>query len=278
MTPNTGVGRLADLFLLDESERCEWLLMPIRTVGGNLAVPANGYLDETEHDDIVGVGGWLGTFESWQRFEPRWKALLPPEAKGDFHYTDFWHDPKHWSVNWPHARRLEFIKSLAELVVQHASFGMGIVISNSEYERIIPNEFKRDLRGSVYFCLGHCLRLLIGHYNKLPARPPAPLLFMHDSKKGKEAWIAEWYYTVRNKFHQDNVLGDLSFGRRQHEPVLQAADLLVGELRRHREGHSSQVVEILQRKRNILVAFPDEAQMRDMVTAALEGPDIEQPE
>lgn len=278
MTTHAGVGRLADLLLLDESERSECLLMPIRTVGGFLAVPANGYLDETEHGDIVGVGGWLGTFESWQRFEPRWKALLPPEAKEDFHYTDFWGDRTHWSAEWSHARRLEFIKSLAELVVQHASFGMGMVISNSEYERVIPTEFKRDLKGSVYFCLGHCLRLLIGHYNKLPAPPPGPLLFMHDSKKGKEAWITEWYYTVRNKFHQDNVLGDLSFGRRQHEPVLQATDLLVGELRRHREGYPSQVVEILLRKRNILVAFPDEAQLRDIVTAAIEDPDIGQSE
>lgn len=268
MTPMCGIRQLAYLLLLNDSERSEFLLMPIRTLEGGLTVPANAYVDETEHDDIVGVGGWLGTYETWMGFGPRWLSLLPKEANGDFHYTDFWNDPTYWSANWSHAKRLERVQSLAELSAQHASIGLGIMISKSEYERIVPAEDKKGFKGAVYFCLAHCLRLLIEHYQSMPEKPPAPLRFMHDSKKGKEEWIAGWYYSVQGLFSDKNILGDLAFGRREGEPILQATDLLVGELRRYREGHHSQIVEILRRKGNILVAFPKEQDLMALVKAA----------
>lgn len=243
--------------------------MPLKTING-IFLPANGFLDETEKGDVVGVGGWIGNYASWNYFERRWFELLPSEAKGDFHYTDYWHDPKYWSAKWSHSKRVEFMQQLAELIVEHTSLGLGILVSKAEYEETIPEEDKHEVKEAVYFCLAHCLRLLIEHFDTMPGQPPKPLSFMHDRKTGKHEWIGGWYTFVRNRFQHKNILGDLSFGTRAEEPGLQAADLLMGELRRYREGHESKIIDIFRQKNNVLVGRPTKDELRELVRKAYE--------
>src|SRR5437899_2910427 len=263
---------LVDLLRIDRTERHLHFLMSLQTYN-YITLPANGYLDETEKDDIVGVGGWIGTYEKWHGFEERWRDILPKEANGDFHYTDFWHDPKYWSAQWSHEKRLEFILRLASIAIEHASMGIGIVISKTDYERNIPEEYKGEFKGAVYFCLGHCLRLLIEKFNHVPGQPPKPIRFMHDSKKGKQDWIADWYYTVRTKFEHLDILGELSFGPRSGEPVLQAADLLIGELRRYREGHPSRIIDMFREHNKVIIGRPNVQELRDLVKKTIENAD-----
>ena len=50
---------------------------------------------------------------------------------------------------------------------------------------------------------------------------------------------------------------------------MQAADLLVGELRRHRDGHKSEIFDILKEKRPILVAHPTDEELATLIQDVL---------
>lgn len=230
----------------------------------------NGYLDETGTDsskDVVAVAGWLGTYQAWVEFERRWREALPREAGGDFHYTDFW-ARKTYGADWSDQKRIAFVRTLAEIVSDHARIGLGIVVSKRVLEKVVHDEFGERLIDPVHFCLAQCLVQLLSWYEEVQLpRPPVPLRFMFDGTRGRRGALTDAYDHVREALpNRDQILfGDLASGSRKVEPALQAADLLVGELRRQGEGHPSAIIDSLRKKMNILVSFVSEESLRAFI-------------
>lgn len=264
MTPNNGIGvkRLAEVLLIREASHGRTYLVAMKFIHHTLHGPHNCYFDETEKDDIFGVAGWVGTFENWMALEDRWRKALPAEAKGDFHYTDFWNDPKHYAAKWTQEKRLEHITTLATIAHDCTAFGVGFVFSKTSYDELIPPKNKKALISPLHFCLAQCIVGILDFYKTIPSPPPPPLRFMFDRKEGQKESLGDVYYNVRKLFDKDHILGNISIGDRKHECPLQAADLLIGELRRRRIGHESKIMDILCRKRPLIVAFPTDQEFR----------------
>ena len=89
--------------------------MALQFIRHSIDASHNCYFDESEKDDFIAVAGFIATFESWIALESKWRKTLPAVAKGDFHYTDFWHSEKNYASKWSHSKRLEHIKELATI-------------------------------------------------------------------------------------------------------------------------------------------------------------------
>jgi len=251
------VKGLAELLLLREGERSVVQLMAIKFKECSIHAPHNVYMDETEKDDTIGVAGVVGTFENWISFEDRWRKALPQEAHNDFHYTDFW-ARRSYGAEWSNEKRLEHIKELASIISDCASLTLGFVFLKSMYENSIPPEHKTTFISPFHFCLAYCLAGVLAFYEDISPQPPKPLHVMFDEKNEERASIAKTYFTVKGVLDKGDILGGLSLGHRKQEPPLQAADLVIGELRRQREGHKSEIMPILSQKYSALYAFPSE--------------------
>ena len=117
--------------------------------------------------------------------EDRWRKALPAEAKGDFHYTDFWNDPKHYAAKWTQEKRLEHIATLATIAHDCTAFGVGFVFSKTSYDELIPPKNKKALISPLHFCLAQCIVGILDFYKTIPSPPPPPLRFMFDRKEGQ---------------------------------------------------------------------------------------------
>jgi hypothetical protein len=260
-----GLKRLAALLLLRRDELSRRWVMIFRA--------GNGFFDETGTDAksrIVAVGGWLGSFESLIKTEVKWKAALPAEAKGDFHYADFW-ARKSYGADWSDADRLRFVQKLARIACNGTSMGVGAAVVKDEYWRVIKdlnhatsadNDMLRALREDpFYYCLAQCFSLLL-HW-KLPADIKKPLAFVY-GESPRPGYVVDAFERVKGWFDRDDLFGGVwPYGKRKEEPILQAADLLVGELRRHIEGHPSEVIPILRAKDSLLFTAPQEKALRE---------------
>lgn len=232
--------------------------------------PHSGYFDETLKDDVIGVAGWIGSYEGWNRLEHEWRAALPKEANGDFHYKDFWARSKYsYGQNWTNERRLEHVKTLATIAHKCTSFAVGFVFNATSYNELIPSTHRKVLKSPLHFCLAQCIAMLLGARPAKNLLPPTPWDIMFDEKREERDSIGQIYYRTRSQFDHEEMLGNIAFGKRKNMAALQAADLLIGELRRRHAGAKSDVLNILKEKHPILVAFPTDKDFRIYVKDVL---------
>lgn len=258
---------LVDLY--DETDDA-LLVMKFIKVPGKAPVH-NLYFDETEKDnDIIGVAGWLGTIEKFKLLERLWQEMLPPEAGGDFHYVDFWNDPTHWAALWQHDERLNFILNLARIIRECSSCGIGIIFKKTEFRKAVADKYMPPNMGPFQFSFGQCVRGLLG-LNGNFEHPPTPWRVMFDHKACYEGELASVYYGARAAFNAEATLGNLSFGNRREEPVLQAADLLIGEMLRRLEGRPSVVMDFLMEKKEMFIVYPTEADFKKYIQLVIEA-------
>lgn len=235
----------------------------------------NGYFDKTEDvdQDILGVGGWLSTYDSWISFEPKWRAVLP-SGESDFHDTEFWAGQS-YGADWSEEQRSQFVQHLAHVAQTYTRCGVGMVISREEYHRFLTPEQQDALKDPLYFCFGACLSILLHFYKDIPFFPPFPIRFMFDAKDNR-GMLGAMFDEIKQCRNWDGVVDDLSFGQRCQEPALQAANLLVGELRRHREGHPSGALETMtssnrEHQTRFLFSFPRGEQLKEIAQRVLDN-------
>lgn len=79
----------------------------------------------------------------------------------------------------------------------------------------------------------------------------------------RPGYVVDAFERVKKWFDRADLFGGVwPYGNRQNEPMLQATDLLVGELRRYIEGHKSEVMPVFRAKNSLLVTAPRETALR----------------
>lgn len=257
MTPSgtgcIGVERFARLFLISPGEyHLRYLVaISLKFISRHIDKPHSGYFDESYKEDTIAVAGWVGTYEGWNRLEYEWRKALPASANGDFHYTDFWHSPKNYAAHWSHEKRLDHIRKLARIACDCAAFAVGVAFSMKAFNEAIPAH-KREILTPLNFCFANCISLLVAARAARNVLPPTPWDIMFDQKAEERNGIGQVFLGSKALFDKEGMLGNVGFGDRKHMAPLQAADLLVGEIRRNHAGLPSEIFEMLKEQRPIM--------------------------
>jgi hypothetical protein len=279
-----GVIRLAELWRFDENARRERRLMIFKVF--------HAYMDESgTHDQskVVAVAGYLATYEQWTAFEKEFNQVMDHFAVKDFHMTYF--ESRHgefdwknyWFSPWAEDTRTRLIERVTTLCQRHTIIGLGCAVVREQYERLLPQEMRDELRHPYYFCIYACLSMLL-RWNNPKLETLKPINFLFDQKKGRfhlgsamvswEAFVQELYQRVKAGLDPEGkILGQaVPGGDRKEYPQLRAADLIVFEtarLRLHQleepERPIRKSMDVLRKDLNLLVTFLTEVRLRNFV-------------
>lgn len=228
---DTSAVRWAELFMVPPSERKESLIM----------LASNAFFDESgTHDgsEIFAMGGLISSYDRWARFEIEWQKILASKGiKRGFHFNTFMARKGEFENGWSDRERDDFMERLCITISENIVVGIASACFVSDYESVVPEELRKQLRDPYYVGLYRCLYMVItwSHF-KARVELPRQLRFLYDRKKKFEGLAADIYYAVRDdliaKVNPDiphpSIFGDMAFGDKEIDIPLQAADLLVG--------------------------------------------------
>jgi len=278
--PYSGIQRLAELWLIDEQGRRERYLVIFKVF--------NGYMDETgthHPSDVVGIAGYLSTYDDWIRFMSEWDQAMRLYCIEDFHMNEF---ENHWGEfadnrYWTPDIRTRVIERVCQICQQNTVLGLGCAISREHYERVLPPSIQGDLRDPYYYCLYGCMSMLLACKEDTRIATIKPVNFLFDHKPGRfklgatmvgwQAFATEFYNRVQSALDENGeVLGALTFGTRQVYSPIRAADLLVyetGKLQRQRLYEPwrplRKSMRALRKRSNLIISFQTEVRLRNFV-------------
>ncbi len=221
----------AELFMVPPSQRKDSLIM----------LASNAFFDESgTHDgsEIFAMGGLISSYDRWARFEIEWQKILASKGiKRGFHFNKFMARKGEFENDWSDPERDDFMERLCITTSENIVVGIASACFRSDYESVVPEDLRTQLRDPYYVGLYSCLYMVITwpHFNAR-VELPRELRFLYDRKKKFEGLAADIYYAVRDdliaRVNPDvphpSVFGDMAFGDKEKDIPLQAADLLVG--------------------------------------------------
>jgi hypothetical protein len=263
--------------------------------------PYHGYFDESgTHDgsDIVAVVGYLGTYESWNRWEEEWDSVMRHFAVTDFHMNEFenryreFQCKNYWWWPWADDTRKRLIERVTTICQQRTIIGLGCALVREQYEKFLTDKIQGDLRHPYFFCMYACMNMLLNlgphwvtEYGQIEKRLNSvkPVNFLFDQKKERfrfggrkiswEASALDLFQRIKSGLDpKGETLGCLTFGDRRVYPQLRAADLITYEsakmarqLWKDRERPIRKSMEVLKKDYNLLITFPTDRAMRNFV-------------
>lgn len=178
------------------------------------------------------IGGCAASYESWQAFDPKWRAALADEGLTVFHMSDFerWKRPFDFTLpdgTRDHVRHNRLLNRLLDLMIEHID-GLHGYMSHD-----VPDNRKKAHQAAMEQCMvgaiSDAVKGLWGRYNQQPLN----LVFAkqeHYKAPGREYWVSHYDST-------DNRIGSCTSADIKNVPQLQAADIFAYEcLRRFRIG------------------------------------------
>jgi hypothetical protein len=259
--PLRGARRLAAGWRIGEEHYGERALM-----ASTITRPYTVYIDDSTQcrhgKRVVGIGAYIGTVESWARFEADWKGVLRRGPFPYFHTTDFLSRKPPFNNGWSDHQRNEFMERITTTASEYPTFGINAALVCDEYDATFPPHLQQGWRGDprlfAFFSLLVLLHgMLTDKQNVLSF--PLPLHFLIERQRGFIGNAIELFYAAKAKFDTSGVFADIHQGDDQTYPALQAADVLVYEaVRRLVEAEHDpdtgmrKPFEVLRRKDNIL--------------------------
>src|SRR5271166_3710264 len=111
-----------------------------------LTPPYNVYIDDSTQyrygKRIVGIGAYMGTFESWVRFEGDWRGVLSRGPFPYFHTTDFLARKPPFDNGWSNDQRNEFMERVTTTVSEYPTFGFNAALVCDEYDNLFPRHLQ----------------------------------------------------------------------------------------------------------------------------------------
>jgi hypothetical protein len=230
----TSASRLADLRMVPLAERGHRLLMIVQ--------PRNAFFDESgTHDgsEIISVGGLIATYDGWSRWELEWQRILASRGIEVFHFSEFMARKGEFENDWSDSERNDFMERLCTTVSQNIRVGLVTSVFKDNYEQVVPEDLREQLKHPYYFGLYTCVWQLVTlrRMKGMRVELPNPIESLFDRKEGFEGVASDIFYAIRKQFKDlgwDTGLGDMGFGAKDKDIPLQAADLLVGVVARNR--------------------------------------------
>lgn len=122
----------------------------------------SAYFDDSATDEgkkVTAVGGYLATMYQWEKFVPKWNALLEKYDIKEMHRSDLetWNGEFTKDRGWNPTRRTELVKKAQAIIKKYTYVAIGSAVINKDFEEIIP-ELVRDFHGGAYgWCAHECI-------------------------------------------------------------------------------------------------------------------------
>lgn len=236
------------------------------------------YLDESGTHDPRGaepsseyavIAGYVAEDKEWKHFNRAWRKVLRAYDARIFHMKDYAHSRGEFQ-GWSKVKRDSFCIALTDAIHGHALFGLGGLVLIRDYDTIVPEALKHEIRHPWYFCFSVLMRGIRQSYKYLR---PGRIRFVFDRNYEFQSTATEMFHRLKgyNPEHAER-LDEIRFLPKDNIPALQAADFLAWEVRRyadHKFSHSMRPIrksmEALTRGNRLLVGYYDADQFHDYV-------------
>lgn len=194
------------------------------------------YADETGHHDdpqrhFVGIAGFLGHSDKWNRFDAEWKETCREEGVIEpFHMVDFaasreqfesWKDDKD--------RRKRLLGRLVAAIKNAEVYPIGAVVPIGDFDSLTEDQ-RISLGSDPYYVAFQAMTHQMAFAGALMSYPPEPISMVYARLKGYTGKAMELWHAVKEHNVYGSRMSSFTPGNPKDYPPLQAADLWAYEL------------------------------------------------
>lgn len=198
-------------------------------------------------EEVVAIGGSVGTLEGWCRLLPEWERIIKESGRKWFHGEE-------WNVV-PPGTLDDYWSALIALMNEHLIAHVGCVVPAhavralgdeatdrrsrvNDVSLVEEDQRWRELESIAYehdpitVCVSWCLAELLEQLSTRAERKIATIFADTDKLQGRESWLMKLLNTIGERSHRK--FGPKSFDMSPRDLLqLQAADLVAYELTRY---------------------------------------------
>ena len=194
------------------------------------------FIDESEDDSVLSMGGYVSTFEKWEEFETAWNLVLQQYPRIEyFKYREFLRADGSYRGDGQFRGMSEDdamlkVADLYNVVGEHVIAYVSCAVNPSLY-RAMFKRFPKPITSPYYFCLLKIMNLLPGILSANGLAGPVEFIF--DRQVMEEKAILEvWYFFEEQGIIDKAVIKSAPAFRDDRDALpLQAADMLAGRMR-----------------------------------------------
>lgn len=205
-----------------------------------------GYFDESGNDErskAFCVGGYIADSRTWFDLGRHWKRTLDEFDVSCFHATDCLAGRKAFQ-GWDETRKTALMTELISVINSFDVAGVAAGILKHDHEASVQRKEHevlglpaRQWKNPYFLCFETCITDVALEFRDWERGTVIPFVF--DRQKDFSSTASRIYQSLKaSTFSARGCLGDLEFKGKDGCPPLQAADLLVCELRRDLERRS----------------------------------------
>jgi len=201
---------------------------------------------------FVCIAGYLAHDQVWWGFQQRWRHLLMRHGIPAVHMKD-WEGTrreKKWALNYGHRVLSEFIGAIKDSQL----IGFGVAV-DADVWRKLSSQRRKSFGDAQEFCFQRLLRRIIDRLDQAQERDAIELVFNRDYQFARPRLRLLEHINKRDPRMASRVAA-ISFGDARHYYLLQAADILAWQTRKHLVNQSGTQAET-EGWRELFSALPD---------------------
>lgn len=225
------------------------------------------YLDQSgahEPSDAIAVIGYAASEGDWEGIQEKWRQILDLYGVPEFRFVK-------------EQKRQDLIEALFQIVRDHTAFGMGGVLNVQDYERCVPDWFKRENEHPYYFVFQLFFDMLLGSLERLLAPPLPPdrkLTFVLDQNQFMQR-AAGTFLQLKSLRDTHDRMGTITFKSRKDCPLLEVADLIAclvrDEASRRAQRPEREWAKQMRQRYNLIVGLYDKDNIPGLVHRIMVG-------
>jgi hypothetical protein len=198
-----------------------------------------GYFDESGiHADsqVIVVAGYVSPERDWRRLEIKWNKILKEEGIPQYHTKDIEADPPRGIYEgWTRARADKLTDRIVPIAAKWAGRACGVHIPASFWFRAIPfaRFLPNETHWAAYYLLAKaCIDVFIDAHSKESSEKVAFVFARNQYSAG----LIDGFEIAREMHPSANLIGAIGTDPDiEHNPMLQAGDLIAWHYRRNVE-------------------------------------------
>ena len=200
-----------------------------------LVVVFRFYLDESERDGILAVGGYLASAEQWETFESEWGFRLRQAGVSAVHATDF-NNRRGEFKDWTVEKQIEFSKYFTAVAEKQTEVAIGRAVELAAFDELLAPTLTQicwtphNRFTALMWCVRTCLEsLVVNHSRFIRPRDPLAVIFEQGDGVGEVIdYLRGLQKRCRDPRNWSHRITSFADGPKSLMP-LQAADLIVHE-------------------------------------------------